>query len=67
MDRSSGNNFLLQKVRSLLTYDHNIHVMTGRDALIEKLRMNDVTVLLGETGSGKTTRECNLTVLSIYT
>ena len=54
-------------MRSLLTYDHNIHVMTGRDALIEKLRMNDVTVLLGETGSGKTTRECNLTVLSIYT
>jgi HrpA-like RNA helicase len=31
--------------------------MSGRDALIEKLRMNDVTVLLGETGSGKTTRE----------
>ena len=31
--------------------------MTGRDALIEKLRKNDVTVLLGETGSGKTTRE----------
>jgi HrpA-like RNA helicase len=30
--------------------------MTGRDALIEKLRKNDVTVLLGETGSGKTTR-----------
>ena len=30
--------------------------MTGRDALIKKLRKNDVTVLLGETGSGKTTR-----------
>ena len=37
--------------------------MTGRDALIERLRMNDVTVLLGETGSGKTTREFQYIVL----
>ena len=28
----------------------------GRDALIQEIRHNDVTVLLGETGSGKTTR-----------
>lgn len=28
----------------------------GRDALIQEIRNNDVTVLLGETGSGKTTR-----------
>ena len=38
--------------------------MTGRDALIEKLRKNDVTVLLGETGSGKTTRALISNILS---
>ena len=31
-------------------------VSLGRDALIEVLRENEVTVVLGETGSGKTTR-----------
>lgn len=29
----------------------------GKDTLIEEIRKNDVTVLLGETGSGKTTRK----------
>lgn len=33
-----------------------ITVSLGREALIEVIRDNDVTVLLGETGSGKTTR-----------
>ena len=28
----------------------------GREALIEEIRKNEVTVLIGETGSGKTTR-----------
>lgn len=37
--------------------------MTGRDALIEKLRKNNVTVLLGETGSGKTTRALTKSIL----
>ncbi|KAG6891586.1 hypothetical protein C0992_002624 [Termitomyces sp. T32_za158] len=31
-------------------------IAKGRDALLEEIRNNDVTVLLGETGSGKTTR-----------
>lgn len=33
------------------------HKMAGKDALVQSIRENDVTVLLGETGSGKTTRE----------
>lgn len=32
------------------------HVLAGREALIREIRENDVTILLGETGSGKTTR-----------
>lgn len=32
-------------------------IAQGREALIEEIRGNDVTVLLGETGSGKTTRK----------
>lgn len=39
-------------------YADLIDFITGRDALIEEIRNNDVTVLLGETGSGKTTRKC---------
>lgn len=35
----------------------NIDRATGRESLIEEFRKNDVTVLLGETGSGKTTRK----------
>jgi HrpA-like RNA helicase len=31
-------------------------MLLGKEALIEVIRENDVTVLLGETGSGKTTR-----------
>lgn len=31
-------------------------MVIGREALIQEIRENDVTVLLGETGSGKTTR-----------
>ncbi|KAF9236191.1 P-loop containing nucleoside triphosphate hydrolase protein [Melanogaster broomeanus] len=40
----------LQKQREQLP------IATGRDALIRELRENDVTILLGETGSGKTTQ-----------
>lgn len=28
----------------------------GKDAIVRKIKENDVTVLIGETGSGKTTR-----------
>jgi ATP-dependent RNA helicase DHX33 len=31
-------------------------ITSGRDAIVEHIRENDVTVLLGETGSGKTTQ-----------
>lgn len=35
----------------------DLPIAQGREALIEEIRSNDVTVLLGETGSGKTTRK----------
>ena len=41
-------------------YQINYFFATGRDALINEIRSNDTVVLLGETGSGKTTRKCNL-------
>ena len=34
----------------------NVYVGSGRAALVRELQENDVTVLVGETGSGKTTR-----------
>ena len=49
---AKGMVLLLHKIWTCFFYGF----MTGRDALVEKLRKNDVTVLLGETGSGKTTR-----------
>ncbi|KAG5718719.1 putative ATP-dependent RNA helicase prh1 [Termitomyces sp. T112] len=35
---------------------NQLPIAKGRDALIQEIRNNDVTVLLGETGSGKTTQ-----------
>lgn len=35
--------------------------LSGKDSLLEIIRENDVIVLIGETGSGKTTRETRLT------
>ena len=40
----------------------------GRETLVEEIRKNDVTILLGETGSGKTTRRYSFLVfLAILT
>jgi DEAD/DEAH box helicase len=56
--RSNENSFPLQKVRVFI----HVRVLVfesfgvGRDALIQEIRNNDVTIILGETGSGKTTR-----------
>ncbi|KAI6127373.1 P-loop containing nucleoside triphosphate hydrolase protein [Pisolithus croceorrhizus] len=47
---SSGPSSPLQKQREQLP------IAKGRDALIREIRENDVTILLGETGSGKTTQ-----------
>ncbi|KAF8230540.1 P-loop containing nucleoside triphosphate hydrolase protein [Tricholoma matsutake] len=46
----SSNAAQLQEQRKQLP------IAQGADALIQEIRNNDVTVLLGETGSGKTTR-----------
>jgi hypothetical protein len=55
--RNNENSSPLQTVR---VFTHAPVLVTnfsvGRDALIQEIRNNDVTVLLGETGSGKTTR-----------
>ena len=34
-------------------------IWSGREAIVRAVQENDTVVLLGETGSGKTTRECN--------
>jgi hypothetical protein len=58
--RSRGNSFLLPEVGHTLF----LHGMTGllpptfagREPLMHSIAVNDVTIILGETGSGKTTR-----------
>lgn len=44
------------KQPSLQEQRQQLPIARGREALIEVIRQNDVTVLLGETGSGKTTQ-----------
>ncbi|KAJ7695774.1 P-loop containing nucleoside triphosphate hydrolase protein [Mycena rosella] len=48
--RLSGPTAPIQEQRRLLP------IARGRDALVQEIRANEVTVLLGETGSGKTTQ-----------
>jgi len=33
-------------------------IWSGKDAIVDAVKNNDTVVILGETGSGKTTREC---------
>ncbi|KAI0700071.1 Asp-Glu-Ala-His box polypeptide 33 [Cytidiella melzeri] len=49
-DSAGGNKASIQEQRRLLP------IAQGKDALVQELRNNDVTVLIGETGSGKTTQ-----------
>ncbi|KAF9005452.1 P-loop containing nucleoside triphosphate hydrolase protein [Cyathus striatus] len=44
------------KAAALLEQRKQLPIAQGRDALMDEIRANDVTVLLGETGSGKTTQ-----------
>ncbi|KAF5314944.1 hypothetical protein D9619_007398 [Psilocybe cf. subviscida] len=44
------------KVKAIQFQRTQLPIAKGREALIEEIRNNDVTVLLGETGSGKTTQ-----------
>jgi HrpA-like RNA helicase len=37
---------------------HEHHPNLGREAIISEVQANDTVVILGETGSGKTTRMC---------
>jgi ATP-dependent RNA helicase DHX33 len=45
------------KASAIQEQRRDLPIFQGREALIEEIRKNDVTVLLGETGSGKTTRK----------
>lgn len=66
-DSSSGKQAAIQEQRRLLPIAQGMSrthagnsgphsCVVGKDALINEIRDNDVTVLIGETGSGKTTR-----------
>ncbi|KAF8879493.1 P-loop containing nucleoside triphosphate hydrolase protein [Infundibulicybe gibba] len=44
------------KSSALQQQRRQLPIAKGREALIEEIRRNDITVLLGETGSGKTTQ-----------
>jgi HrpA-like RNA helicase len=71
---SIENNCLSPKVRSfhlnvdLKTYSPFLSLRLGRESLIRSIALNNVTIVLGETGSGKTTRmfrRCFLVIFSI--
>ncbi|KAF8158511.1 P-loop containing nucleoside triphosphate hydrolase protein [Crassisporium funariophilum] len=47
---------LSAKAKAIQDQRTQLPIAKGRDALVEEIRKNDVTVLLGETGSGKTTQ-----------
>ncbi|CAA7265450.1 unnamed protein product [Cyclocybe aegerita] len=44
------------KAKAIQEQRRQLPIAQGRDALIDEIKNNDVTVLLGETGSGKTTQ-----------
>ncbi|KAF9479926.1 P-loop containing nucleoside triphosphate hydrolase protein [Pholiota conissans] len=53
---SQINGTLGTKAKALQEQRSQLPIAKGRDALIEEIRQNEVTILLGETGSGKTTQ-----------
>ncbi|EIW76236.1 P-loop containing nucleoside triphosphate hydrolase protein [Coniophora puteana RWD-64-598 SS2] len=52
-DRPNGKTLASQ---DLQRQREQLPIAKGRDALVDEIRRNDVTILLGETGSGKTTQ-----------
>ena len=61
--RSRGNSFPLREVGlSQILYGFDkaseflLFPLLGRESLMRSIALNDVTIILGETGSGKTTR-----------
>lgn len=61
--RHRGNSFPLREVgpsTNLHNNDKAYHSLPisllGRESLMRSIALNDVTIILGETGSGKTTR-----------
>ncbi|GBE85278.1 P-loop containing nucleoside triphosphate hydrolase protein [Sparassis latifolia] len=51
-----GRNADHGKVTSIQEQRRQLPIATGKDALVDEIRNNDVTILVGETGSGKTTQ-----------
>lgn len=56
----AGPSTLSPKAAAIQEQRRDLPIAQGREALIEEIRRNDVTVLLGETGSGKTTRKSSV-------
>ena len=58
--RSKGNSFPLREVGLLqiciVSTESLPFPLLGRESLMRSIALNDVTIILGETGSGKTTR-----------
>jgi|SRR6266850_3360657 len=60
--KSRGRDFLLREVGLFTNIHRNDDPHTsslrllGRESLLRSIALNDVTIILGETGSGKTTR-----------
>ncbi|KAH9912698.1 P-loop containing nucleoside triphosphate hydrolase protein [Epithele typhae] len=48
--------FSIQTKGSVPEQRQHLPIFAGKDAIIEVIRKNDVTILIGETGSGKTTQ-----------
>ncbi|KAI0823300.1 P-loop containing nucleoside triphosphate hydrolase protein [Trametes gibbosa] len=53
---AGGSSASSSKDASLQKQRRELPIYTGKDAIVDIIRRNDVTVLIGETGSGKTTQ-----------
>lgn len=69
--RSRGISFPLREVGPSINLHNNDEAyhslpipLLGRESLVRSIALNDVTIILGETGSGKTTRtsQCPLSL-----
>ncbi|KAF8649001.1 hypothetical protein AX16_006115 [Volvariella volvacea WC 439] len=54
--KKKKRHFAPRNEHALQEQRRQLPIASGREALIEEIRKNDVTVIIGETGSGKTTQ-----------
>jgi HrpA-like RNA helicase len=48
--------YLIEQKQKLMGFRKNLPIYSGRSKIIEYIRKNEVTIIVGETGSGKTTQ-----------